>query len=96
MIDETDADAAMFGMEPLGLPKDDNDFAVLPEAWPAVEMFLRVQTQWRVSSGGLVGLDYGAVKWCFELWDVTNGRELLDDLRVIEGKVIEIMSKRNG
>jgi len=96
VIDETDADAAMFGMEPLDLPKADNDFAVLPEAWPAVEMFLRVQTQWRVSSGGLVGLDYGAVKWCVELWDVTNGRELLDDLRVIEGKVIEIMSKRNG
>lgn len=83
-------------MEPPEVKDDGKNFEVLPEAWPAVEMFVRVQTQWRVSSGGLVGLDYGAVRWCFELCKVENPLELLDDLRVMEGKVMEMMAKSNG
>lgn len=74
----------------------DDDFEVLPEAWPAVEMFLRVQTQWRVGMAGLIGLDYTAVKWCFELKDVSKPAELLADLQVIEARVLEILSERNG
>ena len=57
-------------------------------------MFLRVQTQWRAGSGVLIGLDYNAVRWIFELQDVANPNELLGDLQVIEGKVIEIMNDR--
>jgi len=35
---------------------------VEPEAWPVVQLWLRVQTQWRVGGmGGAVGLDYPAV-----------------------------------
>ncbi len=33
------------------------DFEVWDENWPAVEMWLRLQTQWRTSFGGLIGLD---------------------------------------
>jgi len=57
-------------------------------------MFMRVQTQWRASSGSVIGLDYTAVRWCFELCEVENARELLDDLQVIEGKVIEMLNDR--
>lgn len=57
-------------------------------------MFLRVQTQWRASSGTIIGLDYSAVRWCFEMCNVENHRELLDDLQVIEGKIIEILNDR--
>lgn len=74
----------------------DDDFEVLPEAWPAVEMFLRVQTQWRVGMAGLIGLDYAAVKWCFELEAVSKPSELLSDLQVIEARVLEVLSERNG
>ena len=70
------------------------DFEVIPAAWPAVCMFLRVQTQWRAGSGVLIGLDYNAVRWVFELQNVANPNALLDDLQVIEGKVIEIMNDR--
>ena len=92
-IDQTAEDAKLFGIE---LPKAPrvNHFEVIPAAWPAVSMFLRVQTQWRASSGTIIGLDYAAVRWCFEMCNVENQRELLDDLQVIEGKIIEILNDR--
>lgn len=37
------------------------EFEVLPECWPTVDLFLRVQTQWRFAGmGHPVGLDYNA------------------------------------
>lgn len=76
--------------------KRDNDYEIIPDAYPAVSMFLRVQTQWRVGMGGVIGLDYGAVRWLFELENVSKPAELLEDLQVIEAKVVEILSQRDG
>lgn len=70
------------------------DFEVIPAAWPAVCMFLRVQTQWRISTGAIVGLDYSAVRWVFELYEVKEPRSLLDDLQTIEATVIETLNQR--
>ena len=70
------------------------DFEVIPEAWPAVEMFLRSQTQWRVSGGGVVGFDYVALHWLFDLYGVEDPRQMLADLQVMEGKIVEELSKR--
>jgi hypothetical protein len=78
------------------VPDGRDDYEVTTEAWPAVSMFLKVQTQWRVGMGGVIGLDYGALRWCFELEEVKNPRELLEDLQVIEGRVVEILSQRDG
>tara|TARA_A100001201_G_scaffold128206_2_gene113146 strand:- start:5736 stop:5978 length:243 start_codon:yes stop_codon:yes gene_type:complete len=70
------------------------DFEVIPAAWPAVVMFLRLQTQWRVGSAGIVGLDYNAVRWMFELYGVSDPREMLDDLQIIEATVVETLNER--
>ena len=70
------------------------DFEVIPAAWPVICMFLRVQTQWRVSSGAIVGLDYSAVRWVFDLYEVEQPRELLDDLQIIEATVVETLNQR--
>jgi len=78
------------------VPDGRDDYEVTPDAWPAVSMFLKVQTQWRVGMGAVIGLDYGALRWCFELEEVENPRELLEDLQVIEGRVVEILSQRDG
>ena len=78
------------------VPDGRDDYEVTPEAWPAVSMFLKVETQWRVGMGAVIGLDYGALRWCFELEEVENPRELLEDLQVIEGRVVEILSQRDG
>jgi len=78
------------------VPDGRDDYEVTPDAWPAVSMFLKVQTQWRVGMGAVIGLDYGALRWCFELEEVENPRELLEDLQVIEGRVVEILLQRDG
>ena len=70
------------------------DFEVVPAAWLAVLMFLRLQTQWRVGSAGIVGLDYNAVRWVFELYEVAEPRKMLDDLQIIEATVIETLNQR--
>ena len=83
----------MFGIE-MPETKRVKDFEVIPAAWPAVCMFLRVQTQWRISTGAIVGLDYSAVRWVFELYEVKEPRKMLDDLQTIEATVIETLNKR--
>ena len=86
------ADAAAFG---IALPQPDgpDDFEVWQENWPAVEMFLRCQTQWRTSMNGIVGLDYGALAWVFRLYEVEDPRSLLEDLQVMEGAVMQVLNK---
>lgn len=58
-------------------------------------MFLRMQTQWRTVSGmgggGLIGLDYNAARWLFEVYDVDNPRQMLEDLQVMERAAMETM-----
>ena len=83
----------MFGLE-MPDTKRVEDFEVIPSAWPAVCMFLKLQTQWRVSTGAIVGLDYGAVRWLFELYAVEEPRKMLDDLQIIEATVVETLNQR--
>jgi hypothetical protein len=72
------------------------DYEVTPEAWPAVRMFLKVQTQWRVDSGAIIGLDYSAVRWAFELYGADDPAELLADLQIIEATVVAAVNKRKS
>ena len=73
---------------------EEKDYEIIPDAWPAFEIFLSIQTQWRADSGVVIGLDYLAVKWAFELFEVKNPKELLFDLQIIEAKVVEILSEK--
>jgi len=72
------------------------DFQVWEENWPAVEMFLRCQTQWRTSMAGLLGLDYGAVAWLLRLYEVENQRAVLEDLQVMEAAAMSVLNKRGS
>ena len=79
------------------LPKPvDEDFGVWPENWPAIEMFLRVQTQWRTTMSGVIGLDYAAVQWLFKLYDVEEPRALLEDLQVMEVAAMTVINKQGA
>lgn len=75
-------------------PEDPEHYEVEPEAWPALQLFLMVQTQWRTGPSGMIGLDYGAVRWVMELQGVAEPLAVLDDLQVIEARVIEIVNDR--
>ena len=76
------------------------EFSLWPENWPVFEMFLRLQTQWRVAAGlgGLmfVGLDYAAARWLFEVHDVADPAAMLDDLAVIERAALAALNERAG
>ncbi|NDC36071.1 MAG: hypothetical protein EBZ51_12050 [Synechococcaceae bacterium WB9_2_112] len=56
-------------------------------------MWCRVQTQWRTSAGGAVGLDYGVLAWLFKMYAVEDPRALLEDLQVMEGAALAAMNR---
>ena len=73
------------------------DFEVFEENWPALDLFLRVQTQWRTGMNGPIGLDYGAVAWVLRLTtDEATHRALLEDLQIMEGAVLCYMAKQGA
>ena len=94
MVDETDTDAAALGIVMPEQPSE--DFEVWEENWLVVEMFLRVQTQWRTTMNGVLGLDYGAVAWLFMMYEVNDQRALLEDLQVMEGAAMVTINSRSS
>jgi len=69
------------------------DFEVWPDNWPAVEMFLRCQTQWRTTMSGVFGFDYSAVEWLFRLYEVKDQAAVFEDLQVMEAAAVKILNK---
>lgn len=93
-MDDSQADAAAFG---IALPEQPVEaFEVWEENWAAVEMFLRVQTQWRTTMNGVLGLDYGAVAWLLKLYEVEDPRALLEDLQIMEAAAIMVLNERSS
>jgi hypothetical protein len=80
----------------MALPEVSDDFEVWPQNWPAVEMFMRVQTQWRTAMNGVIGLDYTALAWLLTLYEVKDQRSLLEDLQVMEAAALAILNKQEG
>lgn len=93
-MDDTQADAAVFG---IALPEQPVEaLEVWEENWPVVEMFLRVQTQWRTTMNGVLGLDYGAVAWLLRLYEVEDQRSMLEDLQVMEAAAMAVLNREDG
>lgn len=67
---------------------------VWPEHEDVVLTFVRCQTQWRSTGGGVIGLDYGVVLQVMSLYDVRDRRGVLEDLQLMEYRAVEIMNKR--
>ena len=42
------------------MPEDfaSQGYLLWPDNWPAIQLFVRISTQWRVGGGGPIGLDY--------------------------------------
>ena len=59
-------------------------------------MFLRLQTQWNTSFGGIVGLKYEVLLLAgglFDLYNVTNRKEMLEGLQLMENVALREMNK---
>ena len=59
-------------------------------------MFLRCQTQWNMSFGGVVGLKYEVLLLAgglFDLYNVTNRKEMLEGLQLMESVALREVNK---
>ena len=84
----------------MGVGADDADgherqLWLWPDNRPAWELWLAVQTQWRVGLGGATGLDYSAVAAVMHMQGTPRKErsELLALLRVMEAEVLEVWGK---
>lgn len=56
---------------------------------------MRCLTQWRATSGGVVGLDYGVVLEMARLYGTPNLRETMEDLQVMEVHARDLINERS-
>ncbi len=94
--DELLADLAAYGADASCLPESitkPQEFEVWPEHEDAILLFLRTQTQWRIGSSGVVGLDYGVVLQIMDLYAVEERRQTLENLQVMEARAKELINK---
>lgn len=89
-------------LAPLGLTLDDVaeqvTVEVLPDVWPALQVFLAMRTQWRVGSCGATGLDYAALPAVLRLLRVKPADQpaLFDDLRAMEEGALAYFGEKHG
>jgi hypothetical protein len=77
------AEALAFGLDPDSLP--DLREEVWPDALPAIDAFLAVSGQWRVTPAGrVIGLDYTAVRAGLDLAGIEMTPDLWSDVQQIE------------
>ncbi|WIX31252.1 DUF1799 domain-containing protein [Salinicola sp. JS01] len=79
----------------LELTEEPTEFEVLPENWPALEIFLDCSTQWKhAPMGGPTGLDYPALKMVMEFHAVapTEFRERFGQVRLLERGALNEMA----
>ena len=97
VIDETQKDAAAFGVKIKEQPKEETDFEVFDENWDIVNMFLRCQTQWNTSFGGVVGLKYEVLLLAgglFDIYHVDNRQEMLAGLQLMEAVAVKKLNSK--
>ena len=61
-------------------------------------MFLRCQTQWHTTFGGIVGLKYEVLLLAgglFDLYNVSNRKEMLEGLQLMESVALRETNKGN-
>jgi len=79
------------------LPQTDTDFAVWEENTDSVVMFLRLQTQWNVSSTGIfLGLNYPAAEALFRIHAVADQAAMMNDLQTMELAALQVLNKRES
>jgi hypothetical protein len=80
----------------LCLEQADEDFEVWEENWSIVEMFLRMQTQWRIGFSGPTGLDYASLDWLCRLYAVQDPVPLFEGLQVMEAAALSAFNKKKS
>lgn len=69
-------------------------FAVLPDNWSAVTLFLAADSQWRYAGAVPVALDYAGVEAAARMSEIQIDPGLLRQLKVIEAAAVAEMLRR--
>jgi hypothetical protein len=69
---------------------------VWEENWETVMMFLRMQTQWNTSMGGVTGLNYSSLEYLCRLYSVKDPVSLFEGVQVMEVVALSSLNKRNS
>jgi|TARA_Y100000033_G_C2688177_1_gene82412 hypothetical protein len=69
-----------------------------PEHEQVTEIFIRCSSQWRCGMSGPIGLDYVAVRWICEIYNVPKADlpQLLEDLQIMEGEAVKILNNQGS
>lgn len=73
-------------IETIGIWKDN---------WPAVMLFMSIDTQWRAGPGGPIGLDYNVLFHRMDRMGLVAERydQLFEDIRIMEAEALLTRSK---
>lgn len=63
-----------------------------PQNLPIVQLWLDLQTQWRVGFAGPTGLDYTAARALMPLHEIADERAAMHGLRLMEGETLKILA----
>ena len=85
-------------LKAFGLKESDyleESIMVWRENFEAVRLFIQLSTQWRVSMGGVTGLDYSAIRALFKIQGIKkkNYKQLMEDLAILEAAALDEMHK---
>lgn len=98
-VDSVD-DLVAFGapLEVIAQTQEDENsktFEVFEENWETVQFFLRLSTQWIVSDGAFIGLNYNSLDLVLKLFKVKNRAEIFDRIQIMEFSALELLNKRS-
>ncbi len=65
-----------------------------PENQESVEIFFLLSTQWIVTMGGVVGLNYTSLEMIMRIKKIKNKAELFDHIRLMERAAIQEWNKK--
>lgn len=99
MRDESADDLAAFGapaemIDQAASGKDDELFGIWEDNAETVVMFMRLQTQWRVSDGVFLGLNYQSAEFLFKIHSVAEPAAMMTDLQAMEVAALQVLNKR--
>lgn len=84
-----------FGLKPAVAPAP-KEFALWPENMPALQVFLRLRTQWVVGLSGATGLNYAAAPLALRLAEIPRVQwaAVMTDVQVIELEMLRVWREK--
>lgn len=72
------------------------EFEVWEENWETVRIFIKMQTQWNTSFGGVTGLNYSSLEYLCRLYSVKDPVSLFEGIQVMEVTALASLNKENS